>query len=349
MTDLAPSPARPLLSICIPSYNRAALLGELLDRLAQDLVGDLAETVEVVVSDNASPDDTPATVACYGPRIPRFVAVRQAENIGSDRNFLAVVAAARGRYAVLMGDDDLPEPGGVARIVAVLRAHPGIAGMTVDRYGRSFDLKTRRSEDALGHFAGTEMLDGADAVFTRLTEYIAFMSAQIFDRALWMEVARTKPVEQFFNAYIHLYVFANLLQRNPKWLVLKERLVTWRADNDSFMANGRFRRMEIDVVGYEQIARACFGVDSPTYIAIRETIAGQNFRMHITAARMEGVWDKAMQARTRQLAMKYYARSPRFWIATAPILFMPQRLLPLLKYAQQKVHDRRARRIGMMR
>lgn len=342
MTD-----TQPLLSICIPSYKRAPLLGDLLERLAQELTGDLADTVEVVVSDNASPDDTPAIVARYAPRIARFVSVRQAENIGSDRNFLAVVAAASGRYAVLMGDDDMPEPGGVARIVEVLRAHPGIAGMTVDRYGRSFDLKTRRSEDALGHFAATEMLHGADAVFTRLTEYIAFMSAQIFDRALWMEVVRTKPVADFFNAYIHMYVFANMLQHNPKWLVLKERLVTWRADNDSFMANGRYRRLEIDVVGYEQIARACFGVDSPTYAAIRDTVAGQNLRMHITAARMEGVWDKEMQARTRRLAMKYYARSPRFWIATAPILFMPQQLLPLLKYAQKKVHDRRARRIGM--
>jgi abequosyltransferase len=338
----------PLLSICIPSYNRAPLLGELLERLAQELTGDLADLVEVVVSDNASPDATPATVAHYAPRIRRFVSIRQSENIGSDRNFLAVVAAASGRYACLMGDDDMPEPGGVARIIEVLRAHPEIAGLTVDRYARSFDLKTRRSEDALGHFPRTEMLVGADAVFTRLTEYIAFMSAQVFDRALWMKVVRTKPVEDFFNAYIHMYVFAEMLQRNPRWLVLKERLVTWRADNDSFLSAGRYRRMEIDVVGYEQIARACFGEHSETYAAIRDTVAAKNFRMHITAARMEGVWDREMQARTRRLAMKYYARSPKFWIVAAPFLFMPAGLLPVLKFAQKVVHGRRARRIGMV-
>lgn len=338
----------PELTICIPSYNRAALLGELLERIATELSGDAANHVEVVVSDNASPDDTGAVAASFSSRIPRLVYVRQAENIGPDRNFLASVDAASGRYCWLMGDDDMPEPGAVNRILDVLGKHHDIVGMTVDRFGRSFDLKTRRSEDALAAFPATTMLHGPDAVFTRLTEYIGFLSGQIVDRQTWCDVVRDRPVGDFLNSYVHMYVFAEMLKRNPKWLVLKERLVTWRADNDSFMGSGRYRRMEIDVVGYEQIARACFGPNSATYAAIRDTIATQNMRMHITAARMEGAWDQETQARTRQLAMKYYARSPRFWLVTAPFLFMPAGLLPVLKYAQKKVHDRRARRIGMV-
>lgn len=339
--------SHPLLSICIPSYNRAALLGELLDQIVLGLTDDLKYLVEVVVSDNASPDHTGEVVARFTSSIKNLVSIRQVENIGSDRNFLACVAGASGTFVWLMGDDDLPEPGGIARIIQVIRDHPQIAGLTMDRIGRSFDLETRRSEDALANFRDTTMLRGADVVFTRLTEYIAFISAQVFNRALWTDVVNSEPVEEFFNAYVHMYVFANMLKRNPEWLVLKERLVTWRADNDSFMSSGRFRRMEIDVVGYEQIARACFGADSAAYAHIRDVVATQNFRMHITAARMEGVWDADMQRRTRQLAMKYYAKSIRFWAVTSPFLFLPNSILPVLKYAQAQVHRRRARRIGI--
>ncbi len=341
MIEMAP----PDLSICIPSYNRAALLGELLERIAVELPGTLQGRVEVVVSDNASPDDTPAIARQYTSRIQRLTYVRQAENIGPDRNFLASVAAASGRYCWLMGDDDMPEPSAIVRILQLLDEHPDIAGMSVDRFGRSFDLRVRRSEDDLAHFPTSTMLVGAETVFTRLTEYIGFLSAQIVRREFWGDVVRERPVEEFLNGYVHMYVFAEMLKRNPRWLVVKERLVTWRADNDSFMGAGRYRRMEIDVVGYEQIARACFGADSSTYAAIRDTIASRNFRMHITSARMEGVWDRDMQQRTWRLAMRYYARSPKFWLVTAPLLAMPSFLLPVLKQAQRHVHNRRARRV----
>ena len=338
----------PELTICIPSYNRAALLGELLERIATELKDGLSDRVEVVVSDNASPDHTQAIAESYREHIQRFIYVRQTENIGPDRNFLASVAAASGKYCWLMGDDDMPEPGGIARVLQVIREHSDLAGLSVDRYARSFDLKTRRPEDIFPNFSETTILDGPDAVFSQITEYLGYLSGQIVNRQLWSDISRNHPVGDFLNAYVHIYVFAEMLKRNPKWLVLKERLVTWRADNDSFMGSGRYRRMEIDVVGYEQIARACFGANSATYATIRDTIATQNMRMHITAARMEGSWDREMQARTRRLAMKYYARSPRFWLVTAPFIFMPTELLPLLKYAQKKVHDRRARRIGML-
>jgi abequosyltransferase len=340
-------PSKPLLSICIPSYNRAALLSELLERIASDLTGGIEDLVEVVISDNASPDHTGEVVARLTPSIKHLVSIRQDENIGPDRNFLACVASANATFVWLMGDDDLPEPGSIARVLQVLADHPHIAGLTMDRIGRSFDLKTRRSEDALANFKQTTMLHGADVVVSHLTYYIAFISAQVFNRELWAKVVASRPVEEFFNGYIHMYVFANMLKCNPEWLVLKERLVTWRADNDSFMSSGRFRRMEIDVVGYEQIARACFGADSATYVHIRDLVATQNFRMHITAARMEGVWDAEMRRRTRQLAMRYYAKSIKFWAVTSPFLFLPNSILPVLRYAQMKVHRRRARRIGI--
>ena len=48
----------PLLTIGIPTYNRAKFLRRLLEQLRTELAG-LDGQVEVLVSDNASTDDTP--------------------------------------------------------------------------------------------------------------------------------------------------------------------------------------------------------------------------------------------------------------------------------------------------
>lgn len=338
--------AGPFLSICIPTYKRGPMLEALLERIASELTEDLAGIVEVVVTDNASPDDTPAIVERYRLRIARFTYVRHAENLGPDRNFLASVAAASGEYCWLMGDDDMPEPGSLARILVVLRERTGLCGLSMDRFACSFDLKTRLPEDVFSDFAGTTLLHGAEEVYGRMVHYIAFLSAQVVRRATWQQVVRECPVQDFYNSYVHLYVIAQMLRRNPDWLVLKERLVTWRADNDSFMSAGRYRRIEIDVLGFEQVASACFGKGSPTYRAIRDKIATKNLRMMITSSRIEGSWSVETRRRTLKLALTHYACSPKFWIVTAPFLFAPSSVLPLLRQAQRIVHDRRARRIG---
>jgi abequosyltransferase len=336
----------PFLSICIPSYNRGKLLSDLLDRIADDLSGELQDLVEVVVTDNASPYATPAVIERHRTRIAQLTYVRHAENIGPDRNFLASVAAAKGQYCWLMGDDDMLEPGSVSRIVQILHEQPGLCGLSMDRYARSFDLQTRLSEDVFADFAGTTLLNGAEEVFQRIVDYVAFLSAQVVHRETWVAVVRDCPVEQFLNSYVHVYVIAHMLRRNPAWMVLKERLVSWRADNDSFLGAGRYRRIEIDVVGFEQIARAAFGAGSTTYRVIRDRIATRNLRMMITSSRIEGSWDRDTRQRTIKLAMTHYAKSAKFWLVTAPFLFAPSEVLPVLRYAQQRVHARRAQRVA---
>ncbi len=56
-------PERPLLTIAIPTYNRSGCLAELLAMLAPQLAGETR--VELVISDNASFDDTPTVIKSF--------------------------------------------------------------------------------------------------------------------------------------------------------------------------------------------------------------------------------------------------------------------------------------------
>ena len=115
----------PLLSICIPTYNRAHLLGSALRALLPQVEA-LGGAVEVVVSDNCSPDDTPAVAKRaeeWGPL--RYH--RHERNLGATKNILVLCnELARGEFAWVLGDDDLVRPGGVKRVLDALEAHPEI-------------------------------------------------------------------------------------------------------------------------------------------------------------------------------------------------------------------------------
>lgn len=110
-----------LLSICIPTYNRAGYLADVLESLAREHAADpWGEAVVVHVSDNASTDTTPAVVAAYASRLP-LRAQRNPTNIGGERNFARLIDLTEGVYFWLLGDDETVAAGSLAGLLALLR------------------------------------------------------------------------------------------------------------------------------------------------------------------------------------------------------------------------------------
>jgi glycosyltransferase involved in cell wall biosynthesis len=111
-----------LVSVCVPTYNRAAILTQTLDTLlAQDY-----PNFELVVADNASTDETEAVCRGYAARDPRIRYHRNETNLGLIGNFNRVIELARGEYMVIAGDDDLYESHFLSRLVPVLDAEPQV-------------------------------------------------------------------------------------------------------------------------------------------------------------------------------------------------------------------------------
>lgn len=331
---------QPMLSICIPTFRMAPYLRDLLGTIAEQSGDVPRDALEIVVCDNASPDDTKAVVDSFRERFGRFVYQRHTENIGPDRNFLAAVAAASGRYCWLMGSDDVVEPGAVAKLLRLIETYPDVCGMSLNRNARSFDLATIIPENAFPAIPHQRLLHGAETIFSALSYYFGYLSAQVIHRDTWQQVVRTQPIARYYNAYVHVFVIAEMLKLRPDWLVVVDRLVGWRSGNDSFMADGRYRRLEIDVVGYEQIAAGAFGKNSDTYRAMRDTIATQHLRHHIIAALGEGSWSPDLRRKTRRLAFRHYAASKPFWWQTAPLLIVPARLLVAAARARRQLKAR---------
>lgn len=88
------------VSIGIPTYNRS----EYLIRAVRSALEQTYTNIEIVVSDNASTDDTAERVAELTD--PRIVFLRQTVNLGMTGNFNACLNAATGDLFLMLSDDD---------------------------------------------------------------------------------------------------------------------------------------------------------------------------------------------------------------------------------------------------
>ncbi|HEY6124351.1 MAG TPA: glycosyltransferase family 2 protein, partial [Steroidobacteraceae bacterium] len=118
-------PVTPTLSICIPTYNRAANLRNLFRSLTE-VKTLFREQIEICISNNASPDDTAAVIAEHEAALDLKVA-HQTENIGATRNIIAVTKMMSGNWGIWVGDDDEVLPAAIAELLKYLG--------TIDRNG----------------------------------------------------------------------------------------------------------------------------------------------------------------------------------------------------------------------
>lgn len=112
--------SHPKVVALVPAWNAAAFIEATLVALAAQSHPNL----EILVSDDASPDETAAICERHAARDARFRVIRQPRNRGWTGNVNALLREARGDFFLIAGHDDLLEPGYVAQCVAGLQSNP---------------------------------------------------------------------------------------------------------------------------------------------------------------------------------------------------------------------------------
>jgi glycosyltransferase involved in cell wall biosynthesis len=108
MTNTKPKhdPQQAFLSVMIPNFNYARMIGETIDSVLVQAASD----VEIVVCDNASTDDSAEVVKGYGERVRLQV---NPCNVGFAANLERVATMATGRRMLLLSSDDRMRPGAI--------------------------------------------------------------------------------------------------------------------------------------------------------------------------------------------------------------------------------------------
>src|SRR4051812_43091384 len=97
---------KPTLSIGIPVYNGARYLRMTLDSLLAQTYRDF----EIIISDNASTDDTELICRAYAARDPRVRYHRAPVNLGAPANYRRAFDLSTGDYFKWQNADDIIAP-----------------------------------------------------------------------------------------------------------------------------------------------------------------------------------------------------------------------------------------------
>ncbi len=106
----------PLLSIVIPTRER----GEFVSSAVHSALACQDPQIEVVVSDNASTDDTKSVISSISDK--RLVYANTGTRMPMHDNFAFALSRAQGRYLMFVGDDDAVLPARLARLLEILRS-----------------------------------------------------------------------------------------------------------------------------------------------------------------------------------------------------------------------------------
>jgi glycosyltransferase involved in cell wall biosynthesis len=184
---------RPRVTIGLPVYNGARYLADAIDSLLLQSFSDF----ELIISDNASTDETGAICQAYAARDARIRYVRQPENIGAIGNFAYVLDQAVGDFFMWATHDDRRDPHFLEFALQVFDAAPEtglvFCDMTVT------DLQTG---------LGTRVQCSTIRARNRLTKYLYRLLADVCPSLIYglhrIDVLRRFNLESYDYMDIHL-------------------------------------------------------------------------------------------------------------------------------------------------
>ena len=204
---------QPLVSVIIPTFNRAPCVGEAIASV-------LAQTyphLELIVVDDGSSDHTSTVVSAFSQRL---VYMQQAHGgVSAARN--RGVAASHGELVAFLDSDDLWLPGKVAAQIALLQAHPEVQACYTDeiwiRYG------VRVNQRFIHHkYSGWVFLPS-------LSRCIISPSSIMMRRGLWDQLGgfdESLPACEDYDLWLRLSV------REPVLLVPERLIIKYGGHTD---------------------------------------------------------------------------------------------------------------------
>ncbi len=312
---------RPLLTIAIPTFNRAEQLAGLLKVLEPQVAR--APEVEVFLSDNASEDATPEVIAAATQRFAAAGASlrshRHPTNTGSDANFAFCFREAKGTFFWMCGDDDLIVPNAVAEVLALLQNRDGAPAeldlVYATSYGYREDYRAERSEDPFDRHVHTVSDAGTFALMVNIM--FTFISGIVVNKARLEELGHEAPESFIGTNLVQLSWSLPLLLEHRRSAVLWTRPVAARVGNAHGYSLGRvFGRQLSDVVerllpGRTDLSGPILNVALrrwfPSVLVEFRSKAKDRLRLHEAHSELRGA----------------FGSNPRYWLFTYPALKLP--------------------------
>ena len=219
---------KPTISLCIPTFNRAPLLREALERIGEQWAEDPQCSLELIVSDNASTDDTPqvlqefaAKYTCFSLRV-----YRACTNQGPDANIYQAIKMAQGTFVYILSDDDILLPGALKKLFCLIHRHSTLDGFCLNI--KSFIHSPEEPTPVWFVLEEDTIITNCNNALELLRP--AFLSVIAFRRTL---VADFDYSDKIGTNLLQSYLFLDVMAHNQGLYVTAQPFLAQRRDNTS--------------------------------------------------------------------------------------------------------------------
>lgn len=177
------------LSICIPTYNRSECLSECLQSVLMSVAGHERD-IEILISDNASNDDTKDIVRAFQKTNPWILYHRNDQNIGAERNFYLLATLAQGDNIWIFGDDDKMEVGAVGAVLESIRAGYNLTVCNYSLWDKQFIVQHK-----MYGLSGNrnDSIEDSNELLARFGLHLGYISTVVIKRNLFLKL----PIEEY--------------------------------------------------------------------------------------------------------------------------------------------------------
>lgn len=284
-------PTKPLLSICIPTYNRAPFL----DKALEDLTSQITPEVEIVISDDGSKDETETIAQKWQIKFPtQIIYYKKPQNERFDKNLITVIEKAHGKYCWFMSDDDMLNSGAVVRVLEEIKKkeQTGSLAFLLLNYSRYDNDKKEITMERMMEFEDqTFTLDAfmgtrsPNSFFDFLGKNIIYMSVFIFPREYWLSYVENCRKYIGVN-FIHCFVFVHMLVKEKLPITyIGKSYVLYRSGNIRAWGNNIWKDFHKKFLGEAQAV----GISGKVIREIRYAYFSNNIKIKCKAL-LRRIW-----------------------------------------------------------
>lgn len=232
---------KPIISICIPTFNRHKLLEECIESIVSQFNSrEIFESVEVIIVDNNSSDKTKEVVGKFKNKYSNIFYFNSKKNIPLAKGVIQVGTYAKGEFVWFCSDDDTHRKNSISSVLNIIKFHfPDVIICNIDECSK--DMKRIIHENSL-NVDKDYFLHGRKELYKFLSSkflyaidwYTSFYSNLVVRKEVFSssyELSRKfKSEMDLFPQYLGIFYS----KKNYNIYIISKRLIKYRNANISW-------------------------------------------------------------------------------------------------------------------
>ena len=236
---------KPLISICIPTYNRLQTLKEWLEHIVAQFDSEIEKKIEIVIADDASPDlRIEPMVREFMKKHPNVHYHRYTNNMWLSSNLMHVTTFANWEYLWLMADDDCMTDFALSYVLEIIEKNHFDLLICNGMFGPDMNVPVQKNPNTFKTIRGmhdlVEYLYAYRNTYQDLVVYFQFYSILVVKHSFFKASLATYDRDFIYGNIFpqDIVIYSHI--KDKKIIIPDNIFIRGRTLNESYKASMKF-------------------------------------------------------------------------------------------------------------